>query len=81
MNINAKILNKIRNEKERKEAIININKTKSWSLRRLKKNIGTQMARFLKKKREKNQINKFRNEKGEVYNRQCRNTKDYKKLL
>ena len=68
------------NEKGMKEAILKINKTKSWFFEKIIK-IDKLLARFLKKKREKNQINKFRNEKGEVYNRQCRNTKDYKKLL
>ena len=38
------------------------------------------LARFIKKKREKNQINKIRNEKGED-TRQCRNTKDCKRVL
>ena len=52
------------NEKEMKEAIEKINKTKSWFFEKIKKNIDTPMARFIKKKREKNQINKIRNEKG-----------------
>ena len=49
-----------------KETIVKINKTKSWFFEKIKKNIDTPMARFIKKKREKNQINKIRNEKGEV---------------
>ena len=63
-----------------KQTIVKINKTKSWFSEKINK-IDKPLARLIKKKREKNQINKFRNEKGEVYNRQCRNTKDYKKLL
>ena len=62
------------------EAIVKINKTKSWFFEKIKK-IDKLLFRLLKKKREKNQINKIRNERGEVYNRQCRNTKDYKRLL
>ena len=38
-------------------------------------------ARFIKKKRKRNQIVKLKNEKRRGYNRQCRNIKDYKKLL
>ena len=52
------------NEKEMKEAIVNINKTKSWFFEKIK--IGKSLARLIKKKREKNQINKIRNEKREV---------------
>ena len=68
------------NEKEMKETIVKINKTKSWFFEKISQ-IDNPLARLIKKKREKNQINKIRNEKGEVCNRQCRNTKDYKRLL
>ena len=67
------------NEKEIKEIIMTTNKTKSWFFEKINK-IDKHLARLIKRKREKNQINKIRNEKGEV-NRQCRNTKDYKRLL
>ena len=63
-----------------KQTIVKISKTKSWFIEKINK-IDKLLVRLINKKREKNQINKFRNEKGEVYNRQCRNTKDYKKLL
>ena len=53
------------NEKERKETIVKINKTKSWLFEEINK-IDKPLARLIKKKREKNQINKIRNEKGEV---------------
>ena len=43
------------NEKEMKETIVKVNKTKSWF-----------EPDWSRKKREKNQINKIRNEKGEV---------------
>ena len=59
-----------------KETIVKINKTKSWFFQKINK-IDKSLARLIKKKREKTQINKIRNEK----ERQCRNTKDYKKLL
>ena len=53
------------NEKEMKETIVKINKTKSWFFEKINK-IDKPLARLIKKKREKNQINKIRNEKGEV---------------
>ena len=53
------------NEKEMKETIVKINKTKSWSFEKINK-IDKPLARLIKKKREKNQVNKIRNEKGEV---------------
>ena len=53
------------NEKEMKEAIVKINKTKSRFFEKINK-IDKPLARLIKKKREKNQINKIRNEKGEV---------------
>ena len=52
-------------EKEMKETIVKINKTKSWFFEKISK-IDKPLARFIKKKREKNQINKIRNEKGDV---------------
>ena len=53
------------NEKESKETIVKINKTKSWFFEELNK-INKPLARLIKRKREKNQINKIRNENGEV---------------
>ena len=51
------------NEKEIKEIIMKTNKTKSWFSEKINK-IDKPLARLIKKKREKNQINKIRNEKG-----------------
>ena len=48
-----------------KETIVKINKTKSWFFEKINK-IGKPLARLIKKKRERNQINKTRNEKEEV---------------
>ena len=48
-----------------KETIVKINKTKSWFFEDINK-IDKSLARLIKKKREKNQINKIRNEKGVV---------------
>ena len=48
-----------------KEPTVKINKTKSWFFEKINK-IDKSLARLLKKKREKNQINKIRNEKGEA---------------
>ena len=45
-----------------KETIVKINKTKSWFFEKINK-IDKPLARLIKKKREKNQINKIRNEK------------------
>ena len=47
-----------------KETIAKINKTKSWFFKKINK-IDKPLARLIKKKRE-DQINKIRNEKGEV---------------
>ena len=48
-----------------KEMIVKINKTKSWFFEKISK-IDKPLARLIKQKIEKNQINKIRNEKGEV---------------
>ena len=53
------------NAKETKETIAKINKAKSWFFERIYK-IDKPLARLLKKQREKNQINKIRNEIGEI---------------
>ena len=45
-----------------KETIVKMNKTKSWFFEKINK-IDKPLARLIKKKREKNQINKIRNEK------------------
>ena len=50
------------NEKETKETIAKVNKTKSWFFEKTDK----PLARLIKKKREKNQINEIRNENGEI---------------
>ena len=48
-----------------KETIAKMNKTKSWFFRKIN-TIDKPLARLIKKKREKTQINRIRNEKGEV---------------
>ena len=53
------------NEEGMKQTILKINKTKSWFFEKINK-IDKSLGRLIKKKREKNQINKIRNEKGEV---------------
>ena len=50
---------------KKKETIVKINKTKSWFFEKINK-IDRPLARLIKKRREKNQINKIRNEKGEI---------------
>ena len=54
-----------KNKKEMKEVIVKINKTKSWFFEKISKT-NKPLARLIKNKREKNQINKIRNEKVEV---------------
>ena len=59
---------KIRGEitaKETKETTAKINKAKSWFFEKINK-ISKPLARLIKKKREKDQINKIRNENGEI---------------
>ena len=53
------------NAKETKETIAKINKTKSWFFEKINE-IDKPLARLIKKQREKNQINKIRNENGEI---------------
>ena len=65
---------------ETKKTIEKINETKSWFFEKINK-IDKPLARLIKKKRERAQINKIRNEKGESYNGHHRNTKDHKRLL
>ena len=51
--------------KKTKETIAKVNKAKSWFFERISK-IDKPLARLIKKQREKNQINKIRNENGEI---------------
>ena len=73
-----KIRAEINAKKKKRETIAQINKAKSWFFERINK-IDKPLARLIKKQREKNQINKIRNENGD--NRQHRNTKYHKRLL
>ena len=53
------------NAKETKDTIAKINKAKSWFFEKINK-IGKPLARLIKKQKENNQINKTRNENGEI---------------
>ena len=53
------------NAKETKETIAKINKAKSWLFEKINK-IDKSYTRLIKKKGEKNQINKIRSENGEI---------------
>ena len=53
------------NAKETKEIIAKINRDKSWFFERINK-LDKPLARLIKTQREKNQINKIRNENGEI---------------
>ena len=48
-----------------KETIAKINKSKSWFFEKINK-IDRPLARLIRKKREKTQINRIRNEKGQA---------------
>ena len=65
------------NAKETKETIAKINKAKRWFFKKINK-IDKQLARLIKKQRKKNQINKIRNENGEIT---TDNTKDHKRII
>ena len=45
--------------------MVKVNKTKSWLFEKINK-IDKPLARLIRKEREKKEINKIRNEKGEV---------------
>ena len=68
---------KIRAEINAKETIAKINKAKSWFFEKLNK-INKSLATLIKKQREKNQMNKIRNENGAIT---TQNAKDHKRLL
>ena len=53
------------NEKETGETTAKIHKAKSWLFEKINKT-DKPLDRFIKKKREKNQINKIRNENGKI---------------
>ena len=60
-----KIRAEINAKKNPKENMAKINKAKSWFFEKVNK-IDKPLARLIKKQREKNQINKIRNENGEI---------------
>ena len=60
-----KEITKIRAEINAKETIAKVNKAKSWFIERINK-LDKPLARLIKKQREKKQINKIRNESGEI---------------
>ena len=71
------------NEIETKKTIAKINKTKSWFFEKINE-VDKPLARLIEKKRERTQINKIRNEKGEITTDKTgiqRIIKDYYKQL
>ena len=60
-----KIREEIHEKEKERETIAKINKTKSWFFEKIYK-IGNLLTRLIKKIREKNQINKIRNDSGEI---------------
>ena len=63
-----------------KETIAKVNKTKSWFFEEINKT-DKPLARLIKKKRERTQINKIKKWKRRSYNRHHRNTKGHERLL
>ena len=68
------------NAKETNETIAKISKARSWFFEKINE-IDKPLARLIKKQREKIQVNKIRNENGEITTDNTKNTKDYKRLL
>ena len=66
-------------QKKQKKPLQKIKNAKSWFFEKINK-IDKSLARRIKKQREKNQINKIRNENGEI-TIDNRNTKAHKRLL
>ena len=64
------------NEIETRRTVEEINKTRNWFFERINK-IDKPLASLIKKKREKTQINKIINEKGEI----TTNTKEIQTIL
>ena len=62
-----------------KEIIVKINKTKSWFFEKINK-IDKRLARLIKKKERRIKSTKLEMKRRDD-NRQCKNTKDYKRLL
>ena len=66
------------NEKEMKETVLEINKTKSWFFEKI--NLTNLQPDSSRKKERRIKSTKLEM-KRRGYNRQCRNMKDYKRLL
>ena len=79
---NPRVIRAEINAKERKETIGKIKKAKSWFYEKINKS-DKPLARLIKKQREKNQINKIRNENGDITtdNRIQRLMRDYYQQL
>ena len=67
---------------QKKQTIAKINKAKSWFFDRINK-IDRPLARLIKKQREKSQINKIRNENGDITtdNTEIQRIRDYYQQL
>ena len=68
------------NEIETKKTTEQINETRSWFFERINQ-IDKPLARLIKKKRERTQINKIMNERGEITTNNQRNTNKFKNVL
>jgi hypothetical protein len=65
-----------RPKKEKKKKILYINETKSWCFKKINK-IDKTLANLTKKKRERTQINKIRDERGNI----TTNTNEVQRLM
>ena len=63
-----------------KETIAKINKTKTWLFEKINK-IDKPLARPIKKKRERTQINKIKKENREITPQKCKGSEDYCRQL
>ena len=63
-----------------KETTVKVNKTKSWFFDKINKT-DKHLTRLIKKKREKNQINKIRNENGKITTDNTEIQRNIKRLL
>ena len=72
------MLSKQKNPKKQKQTVEHINETRSWFFERINK-IDKPLARLIKKKKGRTQINKIMNER--EHNQHHRNTNNNKRIL
>ena len=73
------MISKLKNKTNQNKTVEEINETRSWFFERINK-IDKPLARLIKKKKERTQINKITNERGEFTTNYHRNTNN-KRIL